>query len=128
MKRFASHYVLIPAEGYLKQQVVEVDGNDRTVCNVFPLTGEPESVEWMPGVIALLTEKQVEEMKKDMGLFFKDIPMSSSGSPVLSSSLCFDDYLRQAEKEGVVLLPYLFYPFDFIAMQPVGGTRHRLLQ
>ena len=32
------------------------------------------------------------------------------------------------EKRGEALLPYLFYPFDFISMQPVDGTRHRLLR
>ncbi len=27
-----------------------------------------------------------------------------------------------------VLLPYLYYPFDFKSMQPVAGTRHRRLR
>ena len=30
--------------------------------------------------------------------------------------------------EGEALFPYLFYPFDFTSMQPVAGTRHRLLR
>ena len=77
MKRFASHYLLIPDIGFIKQQVVEIN-DEGIVQNIFPLTEEIESVEWMPGVI--------------------------------------------------VLLPYLFYPFDFISMQPVDGTRHRLLR
>ena len=51
MKRFASHYLLIPAVGFMKQQVVEITG-EGIVRDVFPLTEEIESVEWMPGVIA----------------------------------------------------------------------------
>ena len=53
MKRFASHYLLIPAVGYMKQQVVEIT-DEGVVRGVFPLTEEIESVEWMPGVIVLL--------------------------------------------------------------------------
>ena len=48
MKRFASHYLLIPAVGYMKQQVVEIT-DEGVVRGVFPLTEEIESVEWMPG-------------------------------------------------------------------------------
>ena len=92
MKRFASHYLLIPAVGYMKQQVVEIT-DEGVVRGVFPLTEEIESVEWMPGVIVLLSESQME-----------------------------------AEKKGEALFPYLFYPFDFTSMQPVDGTRHRLLR
>ncbi len=60
MKRFASHYLLIPAVGFMKQQVVEITG-EGIVRDVFPLT--EELVEWMPGVIALLSENQMEEIK-----------------------------------------------------------------
>jgi len=28
MKRFASHYLLIPAAGFMKQQVVEITGEE----------------------------------------------------------------------------------------------------
>lgn len=56
MKRFASHYLLIPAVGYMKQQVVEIT-DEGVVRGVFPLTEEIESVEWMPGVIVLSKEK-----------------------------------------------------------------------
>lgn len=62
MKRFASHYLLIPAVGYMKQQVVEIT-DEGVVRGVFSLTEEIESVEWMPGVIVLLSESQVEEIK-----------------------------------------------------------------
>ena len=41
-----------------------------------------------------------------------------------------EGYVRDVfpEKRGEVLFPYLFYPFDFTSMQPVAGTRHRLLR
>ena len=39
MKRFASHYLLIPAVGFMKQQVVEITG-EGIVRDVFPLTEE----------------------------------------------------------------------------------------
>lgn len=51
MKRFASHYLFSPEQGFLKQQVVELEGE--FVVRTFPLTEEIESVEWMPGVIEL---------------------------------------------------------------------------
>ena len=55
MKRFASHYLLVPDLGFLKQYVVELEGT--TVVRYFPLTEEIESVEWRPGVIELKKEK-----------------------------------------------------------------------
>ena len=73
MKRFASHYLLIPAVGYMKQQVVEIT-DEGVVRGVFPLTEEIESVEWMPGVIVLLSENQMEEIK-NTGMIFKNIPV-----------------------------------------------------
>ncbi|MEY8684724.1 hypothetical protein AB9N12_00825 [Bacteroides sp. AN502(2024)] len=128
MKRFASHYLLIPAVGVMKQQVVEIaDGG--VVRGVFPLTEEIESVEWIPGVIALLSESQIEEIK-NIGRFLKNLPMFQINLPNVSnqSSQCFYEYLQEAEKKGKSLFPYLFYPFDFTSMQPVDGTRHRLLR
>ena len=73
MKRFASHYLLIPAVGYMKQQVVEIT-DEGVVRGVFPLTEEIESVEWMPGVIVLLSESQVEKIK-NTGMILKNIPV-----------------------------------------------------
>lgn len=84
MKRYAAHYVFLPEAGYLRQHVVEVE--DGYAVRVFPLEGEPEDVEWLPGVISLF-------------------PEGSEGG----------------------LVPYLLYPFDFKAMQPVAGTRRRRL-
>lgn len=127
MKRFASHYLLIPAVGYMKQQVVEIT-DEGVVRGVFPLTEEIESVEWMPGVIVLLSESQMEEIKHWDD--FKNIPVFQINLPSVSnqSSQCFNEYLQEAEKKGEALFPYLFYPFDFTSMQPVDGTRHRLLR
>ena len=127
MKRFASHYLLIPAVGYMKQQVVEIT-DEGVVRDTFPLTEEIESVEWMPGVIVLLPADQLEEIK-NTGMILKNIPFQINLPSVSNqSSQCFNEYLQEAEKKGEALFPYLFYPFDFTSMQPVDGTRHRLLR
>ena len=124
MKRFASHYLLIPDVGFMKQQVVEI--NDEGIAQgVFPLTEEIESVEWMPGVIVLLSARQYNLSGTDctdytVFSYFKPC------NPCLINSL--NEHLHEMEKRGEALLPYLFYPFDFISMQPVDGTRHRLLR
>ncbi len=128
MKRFASHYLLIPDVGYIKQQVVEIN-DEGVVRRIFPLTEEIESVEWMPGVIALLSASRMEEIK-NTGMILKNIPMFPSNLPnvFIQSSQCLNEFLEESSKRGEALFPYLFYPFDFISMQPVGGTRHRLLR
>ena len=128
MKRFASHYLLIPAVGYMKQQVVEIT-DEGVVRGVFPLTEEIESVEWMPGVIVLLPADQLEEIK-NTGMILKNIPVFQiNPSNILNqSSRCFEESLKELKEKGEVLFPVLFYPFDFISMQPVDGTRHRLLR
>lgn len=110
MKCFASHYLLIPAVGYMKQQVVEIT-DEGVVRGVFPLTEEIESVEWMPGVIVLLSERQMEEIK-NTGMILKNIPVFQINLPSVSnqSSQCFNEYLQEAEKKGEALFPYLFYP------------------
>lgn len=46
MKRFAAHYLLLPDVGFIRQQVVEIT-DEGYVRDVFPLTEEIESVEWM---------------------------------------------------------------------------------
>ena len=86
MKRFASHYLLIPAVGYMKQQVVEIT-DEGVVRGVFPLTEEIESVEWMPGVIVLLSESQVEEIK-NTGMILKNIPVFRINLPNVLMSIC----------------------------------------
>lgn len=128
MKRFASHYLFMPDVGFIKQQVVEIT-DEGVVRDTFPLTEEIESVEWMPGVIVLLPADQLEEIK-NTGMILKNIPVFQINFPSVSnqSSQCFNEYLQEAEKKGEALFPYLFYPFDFTSMQPVDGTRHRLLR
>ena len=86
MKRFASHYLLIPAVGYMKQQVVEIT-DEGVVRGVFPLTEEIESVEWMPGVIVLLSESQVEEIK-NTGMILKNIPVFQINLPSVLMNIC----------------------------------------
>ena len=117
MKRFAAHYLLL--------QVVEI-ADDGRVCHIFPLTEEIESVEWMPGLIALLPGSEI----KNTGMFEKNIPVFQFNLPVVSdqTSSCPKEFLAVSEERGEVLFPYLFYPFDFTSMQPVAGTRHRLLR
>ena len=59
MKRYASHFLFLPGHGYLKQYVVEI-GEGQCVSRIFPLTEEVENTEWLPGVIALLTEVETD--------------------------------------------------------------------
>ena len=125
MKRFASHYLLIPDVGFIKQQVVEVNA-EGIVQGIFPLTEEIESVEWMPGVIALLSADQYATLGTD----YTDLTVScfKPGDP---HDLCLNslnEYLNVRKRRGEALFPCLFYPFDFTSMQPVDGTRHRLLR
>ena len=128
MKRFASHYLFMPDVGFIKQQVVEIT-DEGVVRDTFPLTEEIESVEWMPGVIVLLPADQLEEIK-NTGMILKNIPgFQINPSNILNqSSRCFEESLKELKEKGEVLFPVLFYPFDFISMQPVDGTRHRLLR
>ena len=128
MKRFASHYLFMPDVGFIKQQVVEIT-DEGVVRDTFPLTEEIESVEWMPGVIVLLPTDQLEEIIKT-GMILKNIPVFQiNPSNILNqSSRCFEESLKELKEKGEVLFPVLFYPFDFISMQPVDGTRHRLLR
>ena len=128
MKRFASHYLFMPDVGFIKQQVVEIT-DEGVVRDTFPLTEEIESVEWMTGVIVLLPADQLEEIK-NTGMILKNIPVFQiNPSNILNqSSRCFEESLKELKEKGEVLFPVLFYPFDFISMQPVDGTRHRLLR
>ena len=125
MKRFAAHYLLLPDVGFIRQQVVEI-ADEGYVRDVFPLTEEIESVEWMPGLIALLPVNEI----KNTEMFSKNISVFQFNFPIVSdqTSQSFKEDLAASEKRGEVLFPYLFYPFDFTSMQPVAGTRHRLLR
>ena len=52
MKRFAAHYLLLPDVGFIRQQVVEI-ADEGYARDIFPLTEEIESVEWMPGLFLI---------------------------------------------------------------------------
>lgn len=67
--------------------MVEVTA-EGTVRTIFPLTEEVESVEWMPGVIALLSAAQVEDLKKT-GMVFKTIPVFQINHPVVLNNLLY---------------------------------------
>ena len=60
MKRFASHFLFLPAYGYLIQYAVETE--EGSVVRIFPLTEEIENVEWLPGAIVLLTQDELKEL------------------------------------------------------------------
>lgn len=114
IKRFASHFIFLPGYGYLKQYVVGVE--EGRVVSVFPLTEEIEGVEWFPGVIALLNDEE-DISEGYSGIFQK----SSEVLEELPEFFCQETF-----PSGISA--YLFYPFDFTTMQPVGGTRHRPLR
>ena len=59
MKRYASHFLFLPGMAIWKQYVVEI-GEGQCVSRIFPLTEEVENTEWLPGVIALLTEGETD--------------------------------------------------------------------
>ena len=126
MKRFASHYLLIPDVGFIKQQVVEVNA-EGIVQGIFPLTEEIESVEWMPGVIALLSADQYATLGTDY-TDFTVLSYFKPGNPHDSCLNSLNEYLNVRKRKGEALFPCLFYPFNFTSMQPVDGTRHRLLR
>lgn len=108
MKRYASHFLFLPRHGYLKQYVVEI-GEGQCVSRIFPLTEEVENTEWLPGVIALLTEAETDYPHFDTCcIILTAIP------PVI-------------EEELSCLIPWLFFPFDFTTMLPGAGTQRKLL-
>ena len=103
MKRFASHFVYFPGKGFLKRCVVEIQNGD--AVRLFPLAGEVESTEWKPGVIVLVPEEEAV----DAVAFDKPVLLDENPVEVRDILPC--------------RVPYLFYPFDFIGMKPVAGTR-----
>lgn len=109
MKRYASHFLFLPGHGYLKQYVVEVD-EEQCALRIFPLTEEVENTEWLPGVIALFPDVE------SVNLHFEKCPNILTEVP------------SDIEKELSGLVPWLFFPFDFITMQPGVGTRRKLLR
>ncbi|WP_291529243.1 hypothetical protein [Bacteroides sp. UBA939] len=115
MKRYASHFIFFPGYGYLRQYMIEA--KDGYVTAISPLTEEIESVEWLPGVIALLTEVQ------------GDLISGKHSSVFQETSLILEE-IPESYRKGLhiaTLKPYLFFPFNFTTMQPADGTLHRLL-
>ena len=129
MKRFASHYLFLPDTGFMKQQVVEIS-DDGTVQRVFPLTEEVESVEWMPGVIALIPICHSERSEESILLYCKEEILRFAlnvRADDANAALAFAGSLHCLSQQ-FKLIPILLYPFDFTSMQPVAETRHRLLR
>ncbi|TYK38267.1 hypothetical protein ACTMKN_13650 [Bacteroides pyogenes] len=136
MKHFASHYLYLPGTGFLKQQVVTVS-DEGFVEAIAPLTHEVESVEWIPGVIALFSPKQLEALKKNTAGFEKKAAGFEKKAAGFAhnhqdgceqSSRHFQATIKALKEKSIFLYPCVFYPFDFTSMQPVAGTRHKLLR
>ncbi len=136
MKHFASHYLYLPGTGFLKQQVVTVS-DEGFVEAIAPLTHEVESVEWIPGVIALFSAEQLEALKKNTAGFEKNTAGFEKKAAGFAhnhqdgceqSSRHFQATIKALKEESIFLYPCVFYPFDFTSMQPVAGTRHKLLR
>ena len=136
MKHFASHYLYLPGTGFLKQQVITVS-DEGFVEAIAPLTHEVESVEWIPGVIALFSAEQLEALKKNTAGFEKKAAGFEKKAAGFAhnhqdgceqSSRHFQATIKALKEESIFLYPCVFYPFDFTSMQPVAGTRHKLLR
>ena len=136
MKHFASHYLYLPGTGFLKQQVVTVS-DEGFVEAIAPLTHEVESVEWIPGVIALFSTEQLEALKKNTAGFEKKAAGFEKKAAGFAhnhqdgceqSSRHFQATIKALKEKSIFLYPCVFYPFDFTSMQPVAGTRHKLLR
>jgi hypothetical protein len=113
IKRYASHFLLLPEYGFLKQCVVET-GQERDVLRVFLFLEELETVEWHPGVI-LLSEK--EEDKNRINQLFQIRYRLLSDIPAAFQT-------NISTKQFV----YLLYPFDFKRMVITGVTVIRRLE
>ena len=105
-RRFASHFLYVAGYGYLRMHVVEVE--DGVPVAIYPLSGETEATEWLPGVIALLDAMPEEE----------DALLPAVVSDALPS-------LLNADLSCFAL--YWFTPFDMETLRPVAGTRHKRL-
>lgn len=117
IKRYASHYILIPDCGFLKQAVAETSAG---TIRLFPLEGETEDVEWLPGILVCAGEEVSSDDLSDMC-------RKADGHvlPSLPASWNHGNVLPPATPSSMQL--YHFYPFDFTAMMPVAGTRRRRL-
>jgi len=117
MKRFASHYLLLPHYGLLKQYVVEVDGE--YAVRAFSLSEESERVQWMPGVSLLLSKEEGETLCKDAPLLLDRI----------CSLLKYNNQLTEIPIDLITdfatrkLSLYRLYPFNFATMLPTEWTK-----
>jgi hypothetical protein len=110
MKRYVSHFLLLPPYGYLKKCVVETE--HEFVVRLFPFNEEIESTEWLSGLIVLFPKHNIlDHLFREKVPFLEKIPLEFS--------------------EGHIPLlffhAYLFSPFDFTLMQPVCGTQRKQL-
>lgn len=108
MKRYASHFLFFPGYGCLSRHVVEMfEGH---VVRIFPLTEEIENTEWLPGVIALLSDKD-----SDLPDFDKCGNKLTTVPADITEKLPF-------------LTAFLFSPFDFTTMHPCAETQRKPLR
>lgn len=116
MKRFAAHYIYLPAYGFLKYYAIETTdaGN---ISRIFPLVEESDSVEWHPGVILFSPEKEWKDNASTQS--DTDEPLGDWTESIQKDATPFTEHLQREE-----MYPYLLYPFDFISMKPASGTRH----
>lgn len=134
MKRFASHFLFLPAYGYLKQYVVETE--EGIVVRLFPLTEEIENVEWLPGAIVLLTQKELKKLDANFNSAhtFQELSKTSpefyynSGDVLVNFPRSFTKTPPPSIDGSCRLLPVYFSNFDITTMLPVAGTRHKLLR
>lgn len=134
MKRFASHFLFLPAYGYLKQYVVETE--EGIVVRLFPLTEEIENVEWLPGAIVLLTQEELKKLDANFNSAhtFQELSKTSpefyysSGDVLVNFPRSFTKTPPPSIDGSCRLLPVYFSNFDIITMLPVAGTRHKLLR
>ena len=126
MKRFASHFLFLPAYGYLKQYAVETE--EGSVVRIFPLTEEIENVEWL--------QDELKELDTNSPLVNAPQNYSKTSAEFYYNStrilVKFPQNLLMALPPSIEgrcqLLPVYFSNFDITTMLPVAGTRHRLLR
>ena len=108
MKRFASHFLFLPAYGYLKQYAIETE--EGIVVRLFPLTEEI----WLPGAIVLLTQNEL----KEPDIIFS---LTNASRNLLITPPSFID-------GSCGLMPVYFPNFDTATLLPAAGSRHKLLR
>ncbi|KAA6350561.1 hypothetical protein EZS27_002044 [termite gut metagenome] len=113
IKRYASHYLLLPEYGFLKQCAVEMKKGRGVLC-IFLLSEEMENVEWYPGII-LLTEKE-EDRNGIIRLFQIRYNLLNEIPGAFQTKSCIER------------IAYLLYPFDFDRMTIIGTTEIRKLE